>query len=340
MFFRTKCFLLFISLIFSTYSFSDLRHWIEGKTIHELLKTQEMTVTDYGKVSVNPKIDLFLNKRGKTNCFTKTEYKHKLSGKIFFSYHTTEDICDGGNSIGWVENENHDIIYEISDSFLYVRGHSYNDIEWIVEKEEGINSSLRKNIQGSILGTSDDQLGHFMTVMAEIRQSLSSDSLSQDSKQGTLPKHASKMNEPLFNNTTEFKSDVYNEMMSLVLSDGNFKFFPRCIQSFIKASLVSSDQTSIEVGSSSFWTSKVGLKLLSIGIDTRFKHPMYVLNHLYNKLNKDAEWKDPELINIKKLQMRNHVISSAIDSIGTPKGGIAPLDPPSSDITFKSLRAY
>ena len=144
MFSKTKCFLLFISLIFSTYSFSDLRKWMDGKTIHDLLKTQEMNVTDYGKVSVNPKIDLFFNKRGKTNCFTKTEYKHKLSGKIFFSYHTTEDICDGGNSIGWVENENHDIIYEISDSFLYVRGPSYNDIEWIVEKEEGINLEEQK----------------------------------------------------------------------------------------------------------------------------------------------------------------------------------------------------
>ena len=137
MFSRMKCFLLFILLIFSPHSFSDLKKWMEGKTIHELLKTEEMIVTDYGKVFITPKIDFFLNRPGKTNCFTKTSYRHKLSGKVFFSYHTTEDICDGGNSIGWIENETQEVIYEISDSFLYVIGSLSNDIEWIVEKEKG-----------------------------------------------------------------------------------------------------------------------------------------------------------------------------------------------------------
>ena len=122
MFSRMKCFLLFILLICSPHSLSDSKQWMEGKTIHELLKTQEMIVTDYGKVFVTPKIDFFLNRPGKTNCFTKTRYEHKLSRKVFFSYHTTEDLCDGGNSIGWIENENQEVTYEISDSFLYVIG--------------------------------------------------------------------------------------------------------------------------------------------------------------------------------------------------------------------------
>ena len=141
--------ILFMTLVFSSLSLGTETD-LFGETIQDLLSSKGFTSISHGKHLVRAKISFFTNK--KTLCFTKTEHTH-TTGRNFTSYHTTEDKCDGGNSIGWIENSKNEKIAEISDSFIYPNQKSHEDINWMVKgkaknEEEALNK-IKKHIHSS-----------------------------------------------------------------------------------------------------------------------------------------------------------------------------------------------
>ena len=140
--------ILLTALIFSSLSFGS-ETALFGETIQDLLRSQDFTSTSHGKILVQAKISFFTKKE--TLCFTKTEHTH-ISGQNFTSYHTTEDKCDGGNSIGWIESKNEKVA-EISDSFIYPHQKSYKDINWTVKgkakNEEKALNKIKEHIYSS-----------------------------------------------------------------------------------------------------------------------------------------------------------------------------------------------
>ena len=141
--------ILFMTLVFSPLSLA-FEVSLFGETIQDLLSSKSFTSLSHGKTLIQAKISFF--SKQETLCFTKTNHIH-TSGQSFTSYHTTEDKCDGGNSIGWIENSKNEKIAEISDSFIYPYQKSHEGINWTVKgkakNEEKDLNKIKKHIHSS-----------------------------------------------------------------------------------------------------------------------------------------------------------------------------------------------
>lgn len=99
------------------------RTCILGDTIQELEKSNEFTSITIGDFFIQSRIYEDTIDSEYDNDFVplvrKVEYTHKKSLRVFTAYKTFEDEYDGGNTIGWVENEFGNKVASISDSDLY-----------------------------------------------------------------------------------------------------------------------------------------------------------------------------------------------------------------------------
>jgi hypothetical protein len=96
---------------------------ILGDSIHELKDSNKFTSKTIGDFFVQSRIyegtidaeyDL-----GFIPLVRKVEFTHKNSLRVFTAFYTFEDEYDGGNTIGWVENEFKEKVSSISDSDIY-----------------------------------------------------------------------------------------------------------------------------------------------------------------------------------------------------------------------------
>ena len=110
------------TLFFSTLSIGTIRSELFDLKLQNLLNLEDIkgdyVIVSQSRPFLKPRISFLTEeqKNKETYCFSETKFKDLTTGEEFTTFATGDDDCDGGITIGWVENSQKQKIGEIDNS--------------------------------------------------------------------------------------------------------------------------------------------------------------------------------------------------------------------------------